>query len=104
LLGRAAVIGHINEEESISSEDEMRYSVNNNCQRHHHNEESNCDDKCYNSNNNNNNHNHVKDKDIQKASSFSDEQWTVITALFGICLVIGMTLGFILMESKIFNL
>ena len=54
--------------------------------------------------NNNNNHNHIKDKDIQKVSSISDEQWTVITALIGIYLVIGMTLGYILMESKIFNL
>ena len=52
----------------------------------------------------NNNYNRVNDKDIQKVSSISDEQWTVITALIGICLVIGMTLSFILMESKIFNL
>ena len=55
LLGRAAVIGHINEEESISSEDEMRYSVdhrNNNyvSNNRHQNEESNCDNQRCNDN------------------------------------------------------
>lgn len=63
LLGRAAVIGHINEEESISSEDEMRYSVDNH-RGNHHNEESSCDNKCYGSSNNNNNNTRIEMVDM----------------------------------------
>ena len=71
---------------------------------HHHKHSTSKDTKTKNKTVLTNYHNHIKDKDILKPPLFSDEQWTVITALFGICLVVGMTGGFILMQSKIFNL